>query len=64
MPFEERPILAGELFDGEEMFLTNSLMEVLPVRSVDRQPIGAAWPGPVTSRVRELYRAAVEAETR
>ena len=63
MPFEERPILAGELFDGEEMFLTNSLMEVLPVRSVDRRQIGATAPGPVTSRVRELYRAAVEAET-
>jgi len=63
LPFEERPALAGELFEGEELFLTNSLMEILPVRSVDRRQIGAAAPGPVTSRVRDLYRAAVEAET-
>jgi branched-chain amino acid aminotransferase len=60
---EERPITAGQLFDAEEMFLTNSLMEIMPVRSVDRRTLGAATPGPITKRVQGLYRAAVEGES-
>jgi branched-chain amino acid aminotransferase len=63
IPAEERPIAAGELFDAGEIFLTNSLMEVMPVRSVDRRQIGDAAPGPMTRRIQELYRAAVEAES-
>jgi len=62
IPVAERPIAAGELFEADEMFLTNSLMEIMPVRSVDRRGIGGATPGPITSRVQALYRAAVEAE--
>jgi branched-chain amino acid aminotransferase len=60
---EERPITAGELFDADEMFLTNSLMGIMPVRSVDRRQIGGAAPGPMTRRVQGFYGAAVEAET-
>jgi branched-chain amino acid aminotransferase len=63
IPVEERPMAAGELFDSDEMFLTNSLMEIMPVRSVDRRQIGSATPGPITRRVQALYRAAVEAES-
>jgi len=63
IPVEERPIAAGELFEADEMFLTNSLMEIMPVRSVDRRQIGGAAPGPITKRVHALYRGAVEAES-
>jgi len=63
LPVEERPIAAGELFDAEEMFLTNSLMEIMPVRSVDRRQIGVVAPGAITKRTHALYRAAVEAES-
>ena len=63
IPVEERPMAAGELFDGDEMFLTNSLMEIMPVRSVDRRQIGRATPGPITKQVQALYRAAVEVES-
>jgi branched-chain amino acid aminotransferase len=63
IPVEERPIPAGELFEADEMFLTNSLMEIMPARSVDRRQIGGAAPGPITKRVQALYRAAVEAES-
>lgn len=62
--FEERPVRAGEVFDSDEVLLTNSLMEVMPVRSVDRRTIGQKAPGPVTVRIMELYRSAVAAETR
>jgi len=58
---EERPVAAGELFDAEELFLTNSLMEVMPVRHLDRRPLARKAPGPVTLRMMEAYRAATAA---
>jgi branched-chain amino acid aminotransferase len=60
---EERPIGAGELFDADEIFLTNSLMEIMPVHSVDKRAPNAKAPGPITEKVRSLYRTAVQAET-
>ena len=53
---EERPAPAAELFDAEELFLTNSLMEVMPVRQVDRRALPHKAPGPVTARLMQAYR--------
>jgi len=54
--------LAG-LFQAEEAFLTNSLIEVMPLREVDGGPIGSGRPGPVTRRLMAAYRELVERET-
>jgi branched-chain amino acid aminotransferase len=53
---EERPISGGEIFECDEMFLTNSLMEIMPVQSVDKRPPTVKAPGPVTAKLQELYR--------
>ena len=53
---EERPASAGELFEADEIFLTNSVAEVLPVRKVDGRNIGESAPGPLTRRLTEAYR--------
>jgi branched-chain amino acid aminotransferase len=50
----EVPITRHELFNAEEAFLTNVLMGILPLRSVDGRRIGTRTPGPVT---RQLARA-------
>jgi len=63
MVVEERPVAAGEIHDFDEAFLTNSLMEVLPVRSVDKRGLACKAPGKVTLYVRELYRSLVKRET-
>lgn len=60
---EERPVAAGDLFECDEIFLTNSLMEVMPARSVDKRGIGKNVPGPVTARIQALFRELVERET-
>jgi branched-subunit amino acid aminotransferase/4-amino-4-deoxychorismate lyase len=46
---------------AEEAFLTNSLMEVLPLVSIDGEPIASGRPGAVAKRLREMYRAAATA---
>jgi len=44
------------LRNADEVFLTNSLMEVMPVRSVDGTTLGAGAPGPMTRRIAQAYR--------
>jgi len=51
IPVREAPFTRHELFNAEEAFLTNVLMDVLPVREVDGRRIGGEIPGPITRRV-------------
>jgi len=60
---EERPVAPDEMFACDEMFLTNTLMEIMPVRMIDKRALHGKAPGPVTSRLREMYHALVARET-
>lgn len=53
----ETPIAAGEIFDCDEVFLTNSLMEIMPVRTVDKRPLRTPAPGALTLRLMDAYQA-------
>lgn len=52
----------SEAHGADEAFCTGTFAGVVPVRSIDGRAYPA--PGPVTARVRALYQAAVEADTR
>jgi len=58
-PAVEREIDRTELYLAEEAFLCGSGPEIVPVVSVDRRPLGAGTPGPLTRRVQALYFDAV-----
>lgn len=49
------------LLDADEVFLTNSIMQVMPVCRIERKAIGADRPGPLTMMLAERYRAEAEA---
>ncbi len=51
-----------ELFHAQEAFLTNSLIEVMPLTEIDGKPIGSGRPGPVTGRLLAAYRKLVLSE--
>jgi branched-chain amino acid aminotransferase len=55
----EAPVTRHDLFNAEEVFLTNSAVEVLPVVELDARRIGNGRPGPRAAQLRELYRARV-----
>lgn len=55
---EEGRYTVGQLHQADECFVTNTSMEIMPVTSVDRKPIGDGKPGPLTLRLREQFRAA------
>ena len=41
---------------ADEAVLTSTLKELVPIRSVDRQPVGDGRPGGLTRRLLELFR--------
>ncbi|MHB1498493.1 MAG: branched-chain amino acid transaminase [Acidimicrobiales bacterium] len=55
-------ILRSELYTADEVFLTGTAAEVVPVRSVDDRVVGDGTPGPVTRKIQEVYKAAVRGE--
>ena len=52
-------ILRSDLYTAEEVFLTGTAAEVVPVASVDDRPVGTGRPGPLTRRIQEVYHGAV-----
>lgn len=55
IPAFEAKTNAPSLFESDEAFLTNSLMDVMPLTEVDGRKIGAGEPGEMTLRLAALY---------
>lgn len=52
---EEAQITPESLQESDEVFLTSTGMEVLPVTRVDRRPVGSGHPGPITLALQTRY---------
>jgi branched-chain amino acid aminotransferase len=59
---EERPIDIDALLAAEEVFLTGSVLEIMPVTSIERHEVGSGELGEITRRLRESYAALVKKE--
>jgi D-alanine transaminase len=55
VPHEIRPVTEGELRSADEIWVTSSSREVLPITTLDGRPVGSGKPGPVCARVYALY---------
>lgn len=53
---EERPVTVEEFYAADEVFITGSFKEVVPVITVGDRTISGGVPGPVTKKVIELFR--------
>lgn len=58
----EAKITINELLMAEEAFLTNALIEILPLVRVDEHPIGKGIPGPLTQELMSAYKELVKKE--
>ena len=54
----------NQLLAADEVFVTNSIMGVMPVCRIERKAIGEDKPGAVTVRLMALYQAEVERAAR
>lgn len=58
MPAREATLHDADLFGADEVFLTSTTREVLPIVQVDDRVIGGGAPGPVTRRLLAAFRRA------
>ena len=54
-PLEERDVTVTELFAADEVFITGSFKEIVPIVSIDGKAIGSGKPGPITKRLIERF---------
>jgi D-alanine transaminase len=55
IPCQEEQVLFSDLEAAEEIWLTSSTREILPVTRLNGQPVGDGSPGPVWRRMFDLY---------
>ncbi|MBE0611870.1 MAG: branched-chain amino acid transaminase [Dehalococcoidia bacterium] len=53
--FVQREIDRTELYIADEVFMTGTAAHLTPVVEVDRRSVGTGHPGPITSRLSELF---------
>jgi branched-chain amino acid aminotransferase len=51
----ERDVARSELYLAEEVFLSGTAAELVPVREIDDHPVGTGEPGPVTRDIQRLF---------
>ncbi|WP_153812730.1 branched-chain amino acid transaminase [Streptomyces sp. SUK 48] len=52
---ERRTVLRSELYTADEIFLTGTGCEIVPVTALDGRPVGSGVPGPLTRTVMDAY---------
>jgi branched-chain amino acid aminotransferase len=52
----EREVLLDELFKSDEVFLTSSLLEIMPLTYIEQKPINSGLPGEMTLYLLKIYR--------
>ena len=64
MEIRREMLTVEDLLDADELFLTNSSWQVLPVSKVEKKIIGDGSAGPITTQLRESVLALIEDETK
>ncbi|MFC1978812.1 aminotransferase class IV [Chloroflexota bacterium] len=59
---EERFVEQEDLYEADEAFLTNSVIEIMPLVEVDGKPVGLGSIGPITGRLIIEYKALARKE--
>jgi D-alanine transaminase len=57
---EQRDITREEVLSADELMVSSATKEVLPITSLDGQPVGTGKPGPVFERLYAAYQRAIE----
>jgi D-alanine transaminase len=60
VPVEERKITLDELGRAEEVWVTSSTREILPIVELDGRKVGSGVPGPLWAKMDALYQARKE----
>lgn len=60
----EAPLTIEDILNADELFVTNSMMEILPIVQVEKEKIGEGKPGDITTQMHAAYQSTVAEESR
>ncbi|MBP2473145.1 branched-chain amino acid aminotransferase [Crossiella equi] len=63
VPVQECDLPREALYAADEVFMTGTAVEITPVRSVDRKPVGEGKPGPVTQALQQAFHGLFDGRT-
>lgn len=55
LPYQEVAITEAQLRSADEIWVTSSVREILPITTLDENTVGSGKPGPIWSQVWQLY---------
>jgi D-alanine transaminase len=56
IPICEQPITLEALQTADEVFMSSTLQEVMPITSIDNRPVANGQPGPITKKLSDEFR--------
>jgi len=56
IPADQKPCTIDHLLEADEVFLTNSIMEIMPVTQIELRVVADEKPGPITRKLHDAYR--------
>lgn len=60
--FQESLFPPTRLYEADEVFFTGTAAEIIPVTKIDKRPIGAGRPGPLTLELMNLFKEVIRSE--
>jgi len=60
--FIEKNLYISDCLDADEIFLTNVIMQIMPVNSVEKHTVGDGKPGPMTKRLQKYFDELIKSE--
>jgi branched-chain amino acid aminotransferase len=64
VPSEEAILIVNDLYGADEAFMTSTLKEAAPIRTIDGRPLGSGRPGPITLRLLSAFREYAPSQSR
>lgn len=58
----QKDLYIDDCLEADEIFLTNVIMKVLPVHSIEKHPVGNGKVGPITKKFQKLFDDLIEKE--
>jgi branched-chain amino acid aminotransferase len=62
LPYQESDIIPSQIASADEVFITNSMIEIMPVTRLEGQAVGAGKPGPISAKLSEAYQELLKEE--
>ena len=60
----EKDLYISDVLDADEIFLTNVIMQVMPISRVEKHTVGAGEVGPMTKRLQKYFDEYIKSECR